>query len=466
MRDNGRRSKEVDGALRVHAWTPQGFLSAGLLQLKEDGESISATFNYDPGYLTIGSSYPLDPINMPLGRGRMATDSQFVTLGAIFDAAPDAWGRRVVTAQIPEEARQRVFRNAFLRGADGIGALVLTPEAISGDLEIDRIVAMSLAERPALSQLERAAQAAMEFEKGNDLTDEMRDMLGGSWTIGGARPKAILRDDREGAAAGQSLIAKFDSVNDSLPRNRIESVCLEMARAMGFRVPAHQLIELPGGRTALLLERFDRPVIDGRVHRLHYLSAMSLVSHEPQSKFLNSPMDQAALSWGKLLEVASRVCVKPQQSRVEMFSRLALNAALQNSDDHLKNFAFLKTPGSPVNYEIAPVFDVSAQGAQRHYLHCLDLGQVYSLSDVIPRARHLGIAKAAAEEVEDRIVNVLRSIDDHLDAAKLPAVDVVKVKAWIGEGLGLRYKERLLADRSLREIQTDDAPEVERPRAG
>jgi len=97
--------------------------SAGLLQLEEDGDAISATFTYDASYLESRLSYPLDPLNMPLGRGRLATDSQFVTLGAIFDAAPDAWGRRVVSAQLPAEARQRVFRNAFLRGADGIGSL-------------------------------------------------------------------------------------------------------------------------------------------------------------------------------------------------------------------------------------------------------------------------------------------------------------------------------------------------------
>lgn len=448
-----RQEKLVDGELRVHAWTPQGFLSAGLLQLEEDGDAISATFTYDASYLESRLSYPLDPLNMPLGRGRLATDSQFVTLGAIFDAAPDAWGRRVVSAQLPAEARQRVFRNAFLRGADGIGSLVLTPEIISGDIELDRIVAISLAERPGLSQLERAAQAARELEQGAELTDEMRSMLGGSWTIGGARPKAILRDDSSGAIAGQSVIAKFDALSEAVPRNRIEAACLDMAVDMGFRVPAHRLVELPGGHTALLLERFDRPVIENRVHRLHYLSAMSLASHQPQSKFLNSTMDRAVLSWSKMLEIASRICVKPQNARAEMFARLALNVALQNTDDHLKNFAFLKLPGSAMHYDIAPVFDVSAQGAQRHYLHCLDMGQIYTLTDVIPRARELGIARASAQEVESRIADVLTGIDKYLDDAGLARADADKVRAWVSEGLGPRYREHVLGKASVQRAQ-------------
>lgn len=436
-----RHDKLVDGELRVHAWTPGGFVSAGLLTLQEDGEDIAASFVYDQGYLTNRAGYPLDPMNMPLGLGRMATDSQFVKLGAIFDAAPDAWGRKVVTAQLPADARQRVFRNAFLRGADGIGSLVLTPAVLAAEIDLDHIVGLSLAERPAFSQLERASAAAIEFEKGSDLTDEMRNMLGGSWTIGGARPKAILRDDREGALLGQSLIAKFDSIKDTNPRNRIESACLSMAQSMGFTTPWRKLVELPGGRSALVLERFDRPAIEGRVHRLHYLSAMSLASHQPQSKLLNTAMDRVVLSWSKLLEISSRICEKPQQGRAEMFARLALNAALQNTDDHLKNFGFLKSPFSAVHYGIAPVFDVSAQGAQRHYLHCLDMGQTYSLSDVIPRARELGIAKATAEEVESRIVEVLLDIDRYLDEAGLSRAESALVKEWVAEGMGPRYRE-------------------------
>lgn len=436
---DARRDKLVDGRLRVHAWTPAGFLSAGLLMLEEDGESIAASFTYDQDYLSAAGAYPLDPLNLPLGRTTWATDSQFVRLGSIFDAAPDAWGRRVVTAQLPEEARQRVFRGAFLRGADGIGALVLTPEALTDQLDLQRIIEWSLSERPALSQLEKAARAAADFEAGLDLTEDMRAMLGGSWTIGGARPKAILRDDRPGAIVGASLIAKFDSKLDTLPRNRIEAACLSMAEAMGFDVPVRNLVELPGGRTALVLERFDRHALLGVVQRRHYVSAMSLASYAPQSRMLSSRQDQAVISWSKLLELASRTAPHPSAARVEMFGRLALNTALQNTDDHLKNFGFLKVFGMPTQYEIAPVFDVSAQASPRHYLHCLSLGQIYSLQDVLPLHRQLGIAKGAAQEVEDRIAQVIARRQEFFEEVGLSRAEVDQVSSWIDEGCGTRY---------------------------
>ena len=440
-----RREKAIDADLCVHAWTPAGFLRAGVLKLDEAGEAISATFRYDQTYLDHPHAYPLDPLNMPLGATLHATASPFVRLGSIFDAAPDAWGRRVVQAQLPAHARERVFRGAFLRGADGIGSLVLTPLILEAeDIALEDIVQLSLTERPSLSQLAGAADAAWQFEQGDALTPAMREMLGGSWTIGGARPKAILRQDAPGALPAESVIAKFPSVLDRLDRSRLEFATLEMAADMGFNVGGRELRECllhnashDGARpvAALVLERFDRLVRPDGVRRRHYLSAMSLASYQPQSKLLNTRQDQAVLSWARLLDLSSRVAAKPAHARVEMFARLCLNAALQNTDDHLKNFGFLKGEDSPVHYELAPVFDVSPQASERHYLHCADLGQTYGLKEALSRARVLGISRGACEEVEERIVSVLLRRRDYLERAAMSGADVELASQWIGQGM-------------------------------
>lgn len=453
-----RKTKPIDDKLHVHAWTPKGFLLAGHMDLDEDGEQMSATFAYDAAYIETPGAYPLDPVNLPFGKTLYSTQSQFVRLGSIFDAAPDAWGRKVVSAQLPETARQRVFRGAFLRGADGIGSLVITPASLAGELALNEIVQLSLTERPGLTQVARAANAARDFEAGEELSPEMANMLGGSWTIGGARPKSILRDDRTNAIAGLSFIAKFDSKHDKINRNRLESASLSMAKAVGLNVKRHHLIDLQdrgnegidasranaasGGASALLLERFDRVVNLDQVHRLHYLSAMSLASHQPQSKFLDSRLDQAILSWSKLLDLAGRISDKPAQAKTEMFARLCFNAALQNTDDHLKNFGFLKTPGSATRYELAPVFDVSPQGASRHYLHLLDMGQTYTLEMAIANARRLGISAAAASLVEDSIVQVVRQCERYFDEAGLAAADRDQAKSWVDSGMGHKYVQR------------------------
>lgn len=437
-----RASKLIDDALRVHVWTPTGFVSAGLLLLEEDGEQMSASFRYDDFFIQDQRAFPLDPLNMALGRTDYASTAAHVRLGAIFDAAPDAWGRKVVTAQLPDEARQRVFRSSFLRGADGIGAVILTPAVLTNDLDLDKIVELSLTERPGLSQIVHAATAASHFEAGEDMTTEMRLMLGGSWTIGGARPKAILRDDRPGALAASSVIAKFPSKHDHIDRNRLEYASLRMAADTGLPVPGHELIELGQGKTALLLQRFDRETVDGQVHRRHYISAMSLASYQPQSKFLDSAMDRATLSWSRMLDLASRISAHPSASRVEMFARLCLNTALQNTDDHLKNFGFLKSRNSDTRYETAPVFDVSPQAGSRHYLHCSDLGQVFSLTEAITKGPKLGIAKPACKEVEERIASVASRRLEYFSEAGLSSRDVAKADAWMTAGMGARFSQR------------------------
>ena len=457
-----RRIKPIDDKLHVHAWTPKGFLLAGQLDLDEDGEQMSATFAYDGAYIETPGAYPLDPVNLPFGKTLYSTQSQFVRLGSIFDAAPDAWGRKVVSAQLPESAKQRVFRGAFLRGADGIGSLVITPASLAGELALDDIVQLSLTERPGLTQVARAASAARDFEAGEDLSPEMANMLGGSWTIGGARPKSILRDDRSNAIAGLSFIAKFDSKHDKINRNRLESASLSMAKDVGLNVKRHHLIDVQdgisgggsdkgtsgiSGATALLLERFDRIVTHEQVHRLHYLSAMSLASHQPQSKFLDSRLDQAILSWSKLIDLAGRISEHPAQAKAEMFARLCFNTALQNTDDHLKNFGFLKAQGSATRYELAPVFDVSPQAGSRHYLHLLDMGQTYTLEMAIANARRLGISAAAASLVEDSIVQVVSQCGRYFDAAGLAMNDRAEAASWIGSGMGHKYAQTQKAAR-------------------
>ncbi len=425
-----RAYKEVADTLHVHGWTPAGFVHAGTLQLEEAGDrDVRAQFSYAPEWVASEHAYPLDPINMASYRGRYATENAHVTLGAIFDAAPDAWGRRVVRASVSAAEQHAVYRNAFLRGADGIGALVLTPSAHTN---IDEIVAMSLAERPKLSQLNAAARAARELESTGEVSDDLRDMLAGSWTIGGARPKAIVSDDRPGAPAGRSLIAKFATLREKVQTNRIEFAVLQMAADMGMKVPGHELVEVDG-LPVLLLDRFDRGL--GNARR-HYLSAMSLVSTMPVSKFLDSPQDIEVFSWSNLMEVTSRVTAKPAAARVEMFSRLALNAALSNTDDHLKNFGMLKLADDPMHYEIAPVFDVTPQASPSHYLHCLDLGRHYTLKDVMARPRELGVSAAAAREVNDRIQSVLARRAEYFEKAGLVGRDAHLVDEWIRRGLG------------------------------
>ena len=52
-------------------------------------------FVYNPAYLQRRDAVPLDPFELPLREGRFETVKLSGIFGALRDASPDAWGRRI-----------------------------------------------------------------------------------------------------------------------------------------------------------------------------------------------------------------------------------------------------------------------------------------------------------------------------------------------------------------------------------
>lgn len=157
-----------------------------------------------------------------------------------------------------------------------------------------------------------------------------------SSNIGGARPKARIRiSDKE-------WIAKFSTWDDRFDNPRAEAVCLDFAEAAGLRVPDREL-RVVNGRSVLLISRFDRSS-DGA--RLSYLSAGTLLS-EPAYGYATSK------NYLDIASAARRIGV--QDPAREMFRRLLVNAYLRNTDDHLRNHAFIH---DGAGWRLSPVFDI------------------------------------------------------------------------------------------------------------
>src|SRR5690348_10301390 len=54
------------------------------------------SFVYNPAYLGRHDAVPLDPFELPLRPGRFETVKLQGIFGALRDASPDAWGRRII----------------------------------------------------------------------------------------------------------------------------------------------------------------------------------------------------------------------------------------------------------------------------------------------------------------------------------------------------------------------------------
>jgi serine/threonine-protein kinase HipA len=100
--------------LFVFAYLESDWAPCGRLSLTEDGPALqAATFAYGLKYLERPTALEIDPVSLSLQdktavRGKILLPPDGLTLfGGIRDAAPDAWGRRVI------ESRLRVPANSL-----------------------------------------------------------------------------------------------------------------------------------------------------------------------------------------------------------------------------------------------------------------------------------------------------------------------------------------------------------------
>jgi serine/threonine-protein kinase HipA len=228
---------------------------AGRLWSHRARRGESATFAYSPEYLKRDDSYELDPL-LPKNTGQQQTPEGRALFGALSDAAPDGWGRRLIRrreihhAEEHKTAERDITEIEYLLGVrDGLrqGALRLRDPDTGGYL------AEEVADIPQLLDLSRLLDAAEQLERHEDTAEDLRLLLDGGSSLGGARPKAHVIDP-----GGHIGIAKFPAPEtDRCDVIRWEAVALTLAREAGVSVPEFQLHEI-AKRPVLIVRRFDR----------------------------------------------------------------------------------------------------------------------------------------------------------------------------------------------------------------
>jgi serine/threonine-protein kinase HipA len=128
-----------------------------------------------------------------------------------------------------------------------------------------------------------------------------------------------------------------------------EAFCLGLARRAGLTVPKFEVIEDRDGLSGLLVERFDRRVVNGSVKRLAQEDACQLLSRWPADKYRVSFNDIA----NRLVEVVS----SSEASIMNLVEQIAFSWIIGNGDMHAKNYSvqWLKEERLVVP---TPVYDV------------------------------------------------------------------------------------------------------------
>ena len=298
--------------------------------------SYEGTFVYGKKYLQRPNVAAVDPFHLPLS----ARPQKFTKLkgipGAVRDASPDAWGRRVIQAKLQRPEADIPEMEYLLNGPDDGG----------GNLSFGRTVTPPAPQRPfnRTHQLEALIRAVEQLEEGGRLPREVLEELEPGTSMGGARPKVTVEDDHK------IWLAKLPEKSDRHNMQRIEYATLELARAAGLRVCKTRL-ERAGGRDVLMLERFEREWNPDEKAYWRYGLVSGLTVLDAEDGYLG----RDSWSYPLLADELRRWSVKSNQDRNELFRRMLFNAMVTNDDDHPRNHALLHTSGG---WRLSPAYDI------------------------------------------------------------------------------------------------------------
>lgn len=356
-----------------------------------------AEFVYAQSYLQRRGAQPLDPFHLPLSMADAPAASRTLPIslvastlqGVLGDAAPDAWGQRVMLHLHPRSLKTPL--DALLRmEGHGAGSLLFSGSATH---------CKPRADSPPLDQLGAALEAAEAVQLGRPIQKAVRELMAAGTSLGGVRPKIAACDDK-----GRHWIAKFPKYDDTADLPRLEVATMKLAKSCGINACETRFVAL-GSKSVALIRRFDR-LPDGRTH--HYASAHGLWNRSTASE--TSAQDWA--SYGGIADLVRRIVVAKDIKATlrELFRRMVFNVLIGNTDDHGKNHGFLMDERG--HWQLAPAFDLLPTiGADTRYqaLGIGPEGRERSLANALAGAGRMGLTAAVAQGLLDEMQAKLRS---------------------------------------------------------
>jgi len=392
----------------VWIWLPDETEPVVAGRLEADNGNI--LFNYGKSYLDrIGDSKPAIAIykpELPLKAGVLPLPEGLTMPGCIRDAAPDAWGRRVI-----------INKKLGLKGA-GTDTAELDELTYLLESGSDRIGALDFQRSPTEYVPRTANNVSMEeliasaerVEKGVLLTPDLDQALFHASSIGGARPKALIQDQ------GKKYVAKFSSSTDLYSVVKAEFIAMRLAELAGLNAAIVKLAKA-ANKDVLLIERFDRVPKGDKWARKAMVSALTLLR-------LDEMMARYA-SYETLSEIVRHRFTDPKHTLKELFSRLVFNILCGNTDDHARNHAafwdgkaLTLTPG----YDICPQGRTGNEASQAMLIS--GNNNLSQLKTCLETAHNFLLSEEEAREI---FGNLTAAIEQHWEAvceeAELNEVD-------------------------------------------
>ena len=358
------------------------------------GESYS--FEYDKDWLRkTGLTLTLDPELMPYSGRQYPTGKNI--FGLFADASPDRWGRVLMNKRerilAEKEGRKpsKLYDSDYLLGVydeTRMGGIRFKANQEGPFLSDDKETAA-----PPWATLRTLEEASRNFENDETgLTEKwLNQLIKPGSSLGGARPKATVVDTKD-----QLWIAKFPSKNDENDTGAWEMVAHDLAALCGLNVPEAKLEKFSPLGSTFLIKRFDRM----GSKRVHFASAMTL---------LGKTDGASAADGSSYLDIAAFIKsygAQPKKDLGELWKRIVFNMAVTNTDDHLRNHAFILIDKGWI---LSPLYDVNpVPYGDELSLNVDEEDNSISIDLAVQTAVRFGISKSDAEVQAEEILKIVR----------------------------------------------------------
>jgi serine/threonine-protein kinase HipA len=274
----------------------------------------------------------------------------------------------------------------------------------------------------------------------------------GQFSLAGAQAKIALHFTGKewslptGAQATTHILKP--AIKDMVDQDLNEHLTMRTAAQLGLPVPSTQVLTFAGQR-ALVIQRYDRLIQDGRVHRIHQEDFVQALGRKPSDKYEAS----GGPSIVTLVELLRRV-VDPRSVTNDVATLLgaaAFNWLAGATDAHAKHYSLLLA-GDQVRF--APLYDLNCflPYNSRTYVNLAmsvgPSGQFESTS--VTAADWRWIARRAQVDPDNLIQRITDTADSLPDAARdaVAACDVDEVTAAT-KAFGGRFVDALAAHARL-----------------
>jgi serine/threonine-protein kinase HipA len=362
----------------------------GQLVLAENNRKVGLAYAND--WLQNGFALSDD---LPLSKALFLPKELDAAAGAVNDARPDRWGERVIR-HIFKPVRLSLLEYLYFAGHDRFGALGVSLH----ESHYSALPANAIATFENLPQMQQAIQQVLAGEK---LSEAHIRLLKPGPSFGGAHPKSLIEMD------GKQWVVKFAETSE-WDTPLIEHASMTLAAKAGIDVAHTRALALPQGH-AVAVERFDR--LENT--RLHVLSAHTLL------RAAGEPMGYPELSQ-LLRRYAKPSLIKQQQA--QLFKRMVFNILIDNTDDHEKNHALIRTDQG--HYRLSPAFDVlpAAQGLGYQQMRVGINGHDSSIENALSEVAAFGLKLSEAKETVGDIQKIVKTWSQHFSKCGVKPIEI------------------------------------------